>query len=232
MYCIRCHSAFSWNTGLMERGTVHNPEYYRWMRENGNVIPRDPLDIVPNVCNVIISYTDLLNTLRIFNKMKILSGKCVDHDDTIKILNMHRLIHHINYTNTIYRGEGEYNVINLREMRAQYLLNNISKEEFKKKLQMVDKKMNKSEKLNNIWNLIRLVLEEYVKQFTVRQGMDEGKQLIKETLNEGEKVKEFSNNSFKKVGKMFNMTYPGITEEWIQIDNWEHYIKSKKINKN
>ena len=38
MYCIKCPTAFSWRTGQLERGHIHNPEYYRWMRENGRDI--------------------------------------------------------------------------------------------------------------------------------------------------------------------------------------------------
>ena len=44
MWCLSCHTAFSWKTGALERGVVHNPEYYRWRRENGGDLPRQPGD--------------------------------------------------------------------------------------------------------------------------------------------------------------------------------------------
>ncbi len=37
MWCVECKTAFSWNTGNIETGTVHNPHYYQWMRENGGM---------------------------------------------------------------------------------------------------------------------------------------------------------------------------------------------------
>lgn len=40
MWCLACKTAFSWRTGEIERGRVHNPEYFRWLRENGETIPR------------------------------------------------------------------------------------------------------------------------------------------------------------------------------------------------
>ena len=45
MWCIECKTAFSWSKGTVERGVVHNPHYYQWMRENGrNEPPRNQCD--------------------------------------------------------------------------------------------------------------------------------------------------------------------------------------------
>jgi hypothetical protein len=35
MYCVKCHTAFSWQTGEIEKGRIHNPHYYEYMRNNG-----------------------------------------------------------------------------------------------------------------------------------------------------------------------------------------------------
>ena len=42
MYCVSCHTAFSWRTGKIETGNIHNPEYFRYRRENNLDIPRNP----------------------------------------------------------------------------------------------------------------------------------------------------------------------------------------------
>lgn len=31
MYCINCHTAFSWSTLTIDRGSIHNPEYFRYL---------------------------------------------------------------------------------------------------------------------------------------------------------------------------------------------------------
>jgi hypothetical protein len=36
MWCTQCHTAFSWRTGAVET-RVHNPHYYEWMRRNGTL---------------------------------------------------------------------------------------------------------------------------------------------------------------------------------------------------
>lgn len=49
MWCLACKTAFSWRTGEIERGRVHNPEYFRWLRESGQHIPRADA-VAPDAC--------------------------------------------------------------------------------------------------------------------------------------------------------------------------------------
>jgi dolichol-phosphate mannosyltransferase len=45
MWCIDCHTAFSWATGQLVNGVVHNPHYYEFLRQQGNgVAPRNAGD--------------------------------------------------------------------------------------------------------------------------------------------------------------------------------------------
>ena len=45
MWCVNCKTTFSWKTGKINTSTyVHNPEYFRFMRDNNLNIPRAPGD--------------------------------------------------------------------------------------------------------------------------------------------------------------------------------------------
>lgn len=244
MYCVKCHTAFSWRTGQLERGTIHNPEYYRWMRENGKNIPRNPLDVPYDPCgNQLIQYTQLIRIVRIYfpsetetryrDRYTTGFNRVKDQIQTIKIANMHRMIGHIEHLNNIFNNDLRHEESEIRKMRAYYILNNLTRDEFKRKLQMIEKKKNKSKKINDIWNLIRLVLIEYIGKITERNyDQNDGKKIINDIINESEKIRKYSNKQFAKIGKIFKMVYPGINHDWIQINNWEAYIKQQQISSN
>ena len=91
---------------------------------------------------------------------------------------------------------------------------------------MLEKKQNKEKKMNDIWNVLRLVILEYIGKITEKKyELEEGKKIIKNIVIESQKVREYCNTSFSKIGKMLNMTYPGINSEWVQIYNWEKHVK-------
>jgi len=62
MWCPNCHTAFSWITGDIEVGRIHNPHYYQWMRaKGGGQMPREAGDVR---CGGPVLYRDVLRTLR------------------------------------------------------------------------------------------------------------------------------------------------------------------------
>jgi hypothetical protein len=44
MFCIQCHTAFSWRTGEIELGVIHNPHYFQALREGNIQDPRHRQD--------------------------------------------------------------------------------------------------------------------------------------------------------------------------------------------
>lgn len=48
MWCIECKTAWNWSTCKKVAGAIHNPEYFRYMRERGIAIPRNTQDVRGN----------------------------------------------------------------------------------------------------------------------------------------------------------------------------------------
>jgi hypothetical protein len=70
MWCTHCNTAFSWKTGRIENGAVHNPHYYEWFRTHDNIDRQNnnPCDDRPHAshilrhCNIVLQYdTENLN---------------------------------------------------------------------------------------------------------------------------------------------------------------------------
>lgn len=228
MWCPPCHTAFSWKTGMVEAGNIHNPEYYRWMRENNKDIPRNPGDEAYDPCaNVLPSYMQLITTMRSHFAPKNDYNRLIDQNETITILNIHRLILHIQAVDREHNDYIRHEEYELRELRANYLLNKLTKDTWKKKLQMIDKKKEKKTKFNNVWNLLSMLLYEYIGKIMENKYNHTLKFIVTNIIKESSNIRKFCNNSFKKIGDDYKCVYPGITDKWIQIDNYKSYIMKK-----
>lgn len=81
MWCANCHHVFNWKTGVEEKGNIHNPEYFRYMRDNNIEIPRYRPN--GNPCN------DSLN--RAYSKLKYITNREVANG----LRDIYRVINHI-----------------------------------------------------------------------------------------------------------------------------------------
>ncbi len=123
MWCVVCHTAFSWATGQIETSRIHNPHYYEMLRNmsaNGE-IPREP----ENICND--ANTGMPDNHQI---QRLLRSKINDLEYNTfskQILSITRQIFHILYDhpNTFQEKYDK----SKRELRIKYLMNNITEEE-------------------------------------------------------------------------------------------------------
>lgn len=142
MYCTQCKTPFSWNTGKIENGTIHNPHHFEELRRAGN-IDRNPLEVR---CGREID-NHFINGLRKFQES--LSFYYNDHALSIFMSMATNLVRirridlqkYVNVTN------------DNSDLRIRYLMSEISDEQFKFILQKRDKENRKSKKLTTILNM-------------------------------------------------------------------------------
>ena len=90
MWCVKCHTAFSWNTGRIERGMVHNPHFYAWQ----NDVARGVRNVGDVACGGVPSRREFYN--KMLSLMSLLSVSLFD--DEGKPTTDETLIHEVTKT--------------------------------------------------------------------------------------------------------------------------------------
>lgn len=82
MWCTTCHTAFSWKTGQIQNGTVHNPHYFQYMRNaNNGIIPRQPGDNPCNDAGPMLAYIMRCIDNKLYDNTYIIFTKKNKNDD-------------------------------------------------------------------------------------------------------------------------------------------------------
>ena len=180
MWCVSCHTTFDWNTMKIETGYIHNPEYLRWMRENNNVIPRNPYDPLYNDCNAMPEWYNIAPVL--------------GEDITIDWMEVHRKVLHINYIkNELQYEENDLDYVNLR---VEYLLSRISEEIWRKKFGMLVKKNNLRQERYNVCDLYYNAMKDLFLNVMVDKDIDKLKQSVQQ-------LEDYANGQFTKINKKY-----------------------------
>lgn len=118
MWCVKCHTQFDWNTLKIKNGYNHNPEYFRYLRENGNNIPRNPYDNAPN-CNDIPGYFLIDSVLEQFGIRSYSWDRIYRYRIHVMEIVMTSLPERID-------------IIDTTQLRVKYLLSDIDKKQWEK----------------------------------------------------------------------------------------------------
>jgi len=152
MYCTQCHTPFSWRTGAVVTGAIHNPHYYDYMRRTRGGVPRAPGDIP---CG------GLPDVYHFFRNFRIATTQSQQK----YISDIHRNIGHVQYiTNNRYaaaRYEGN------RDLRIKYMMNEMTEDDFKRKVQQREKAENKKRAIREVLVTYTTVATDIFQKYSV-----------------------------------------------------------------
>lgn len=132
MWCVVCHTAFNWITGKVERGNIHNPHYFDYLRQNGQQ-ERNPLEIQ---CGRELDQ----NFIRQFGNMLI---DTIIDDNDYEIFSRYydeKLRRVIRLQQNVIPKLVESNNSDNMDLRISFMRNKISEEQWKRLLQQRQKK--------------------------------------------------------------------------------------------
>ena len=204
MWCVTCHSAFSWKSGQIATGLVHNPHFYEWQRRNNNgEAPRNPGDIP---CGGIIDWSIIRRAI------------CTtrDYPGWLSILETaHRMINHVQNIDIVALNRDVININDNIDLRIRYLLNEIDDDVMKTTLQQREKKNEKERELRRVYETLTGAAADIFRRMVViseEKGRDF--ENFKPLINELNELRIFINDALDVLRRRYNCTIRGFGENW------------------
>lgn len=217
MWCTQCHKAFSWNTGKVVTGTVHNPHFYQWQRENGGgIAPRNPGDVVcGGLCDSFILNQHLLNALtlpKMTIEMKEAKKSLID-----LVLSIHRFQRHFTAINIEPLRRQIRQEENYEQERIQYIVQEITREELATKIIRKDNARKKQVAVLHVCELFTTVAIDMFAMIVTSQkkGLEFADEL-KKHIGEYDALRQYCNAQFKEIGMIYGVCVPQISEKWTE----------------
>lgn len=230
MWCVECHSSWNWVSGRIETGTIHNPEYFDWLKNQNGAVPRNPNDVI---CGREIDNNFIIRLLQVFPRTIA--------KDWIQLTNMRGETEYYNRktnktTSTYPFKEGKKsdenfaeiarNVIHIRHvevprfqaadrlqdnlhMRIDFMRNKIGKEDFKRKIQKKEKENQKKNEINNVLGM-------YINCMTdIFYRLVDKPEDTKDIQVEMDALRDYVNDSLKRISKSFNSKKYEINKDFV-----------------
>jgi hypothetical protein len=197
MWCVMegCGTAFSWETGQIVTGKVHNPHYYEWLRRNGGgAAPREVGDIP---CGGVPTYT----------QMNIRNRNTNSRDGEIQnnvkwLMDLHRYINEMtDMTMPSVHRKFNNRESSQREYGVQYLRNKITRVKWIDALYKIVRQEEKYRRYYQVLETLSVNVAEFLRYYV--QGEDPA--VIRRSC---EQVFQYANDECAKMKKQYNMTIP------------------------
>lgn len=195
MYCVQCHTAFSWMRGTIERGVIHNPHFYEAQRAiNGGHAPRARGDNLR--CGGPPHIWEINEKLDIYGVMFEFAE------------NAHMIIHHIN-TVELLRYPNMIGEVDNSSLRLDYLMDRISEKQWISKLKTKMKRQEKNGEYNMVLSMFTQTMSDLFGNITDGESINIPDNIVAMT-----KLREYTNKSLKKIGLRYGNVYPAISTDF------------------
>ena len=220
MWCTQCKKAFSWNTGKIVTGTIHNPHFYQYQREHGGgVAPRNPGDVV---CGGLPSFRD-------FNeRMNQLMLHKSNPDIVNTLTNIHRLQGHFNQWNNQPLRIAIQTEQDFEQELVLYILQDINRTELATKIFRKDKSRKIKTALLHVCELFIAVGTDMFQKILLSEKT--GTEVVEELetrIAEYDQLRQYCNEHFKEISMLYGVCVPDIKTNWTTWGSTKYNAKGE-----
>lgn len=195
MWCVECKTAFSWDTGRIINGVIHNPHYFEWQQrqnqrgqhemenENGNACPNER--ITPSIRR--FRFLDLAQQQRITNLIQVIT--------------------HVREVTIPSLTENEDRFTRNRDIRVDYLNGHVTRDYFKWLVQKRDKASQKKRLMVMLWQMFIMSYNDLLNNLLIMKDFSQFEQQNKELLT-------YINSEFRRIGKLFTTRIRILNNQW------------------
>lgn len=170
MWCTQCHLAFDWKTGETAKGTVHNPEYFRYLRENQGNAGEGGAGGAPRFARQEEGFCAggqvAINNAFI---QRVWACEKLSKTERYHITSLCRKVVHLRDVTTYEPRFNPTRTVNPyvfnQDLRLDYLNNRLSEQDFAKTVQKRDKAELKKVEMRNILDLLVNVFTDITTKF-------------------------------------------------------------------
>lgn len=237
MFCTNCHTAFSFKTGNIETGVVHNPHYFEWMRKNNMEIPTNTNAVIRDACgNLNWAIQDRLLYIERIAKIE----RSEDHKLLTyytALISRYRIIndaathvHTLQYSINRLNGDERKH-----KLRVKYLIKEIDEKSWKFALQKDEKGIAREQAKLHLLEMFvaagRLIFQKVIDPSKQLQYpfMDQPKIDPVALIEELNNLIKFVNEQSQFILKDYQNTTPGYDYNW--VDEFWKFIPCKKTYK-
>ncbi len=203
MWCTQCQTAFSWRTGQIEISHIHNPHYFQWMRQNGTAAP--PLRPVGDCLN--LGPEELLEQVNHYAARR-------RHwwvTEWVRANRHYRWIHRMHQHTLAEKQEDDWR----RQLRVKRLVNEITDDVWKDRLQRGEKATQKEYAIVQIMDLYMQASLDMLAN-TLPEDAD-----VPAILEQLEALRKFCNDEMGKIQKRFNNEVVYFDE--VRLRQWREF---------
>lgn len=208
MWCVMdgCGTAFSWNSGHVVTGTVHNPHYYEWLRRTGAGAPAREVGDIP--CGGLPNIYHMVSALR---------SSYIPDTTKNHIMETHRNIRElIDVRLRDYPARPE--ALANKEDDVQYLMNKLTEAEWQRQLELSEAKFNRKKEIGQILQTLATagsdMMNYIVNQSTAMEPPVYATWLSTTAVEQLEQLRTFGNDSLKNLAKRDRMAVPQFEDVW------------------